>query len=86
MGFECCGELFHNDHSVLVDLPPISTRGLKDKYQIWEYGTAFKRTLFLAFKMCVQAAHEDCGEEGFVTLEALSEHLNTEVWRGLRDP
>ena len=72
--------------SVLIDLKKPSTAKLRDKYSIWEYGLAFKRTMFLAFKNSVLAAHEEDGEEGFITIDTLSKHLHTEAWKELRDP
>ena len=75
----CCGKNNVGDQSILQDLPQPDIGGLKDRYQIWEYQTPFKRTPFKAFKLAVQEASESCGggEAGYVTLDSLATHLNT---------
>ena len=44
------------DLSVLQDLPAPTTSNLTDKYQIWEYKTAFKQTIFKAYELAVDRA------------------------------
>lgn len=59
--------------------------GVSDKYTMWEYATAFKRTSFLAFKIAVDKAEQADGAEGFVTLASLSKELTTVAWADLAD-
>ena len=83
---QCCTEM--GDTGVLRDMPAPETEGLTDQYQIWEYGLPFKRVPFLAFKRAVKAAEKDCGDKGYVTIEALKERLvvpGVESWKALED-
>ena len=75
------------DLSVLKDLPAPSTAGLKDRYQIWEYQSAWKKTGFLAYKIAVGKAEVKDGAEGkgYVTLASLAEQLTTQAWASLSD-
>ena len=62
------------DLSVLQDLPAPTTSNLTDKYQIWEYKTAFKQTIFKAFELAVDRAEIKEGDsgKGYVTLTSLA--------------
>ena len=80
----CCAAS-RKDFSVLMDLPAPSLMGVSDKYTMWEYATAFKRTSFLAFKIAVDKAEQADGAEGFVTLASLSKELTTVAWADLAD-
>lgn len=81
----CCEPSDTGDVSVLRDLPAPDTTGISDRYTVWEYRTPFRRTAFLPFKNAVNAAEEECGGEGFVTLSALAKQLSTPAWAGLDD-
>ena len=81
----CCAAS-RKDFSMLIDLPEPSTVGVYDKFALWEYKTAFKRTPFLAFKNAVNQAEKADGEQGFVTLNSLSKVLITAAWADLSDP
>ena len=80
----CCAAS-RKDFGVLMDLPAPSRLGVSDKYTMWEYCTAFKRTSFLAFKIAVEKAEKADGGQGFVTLASLSKELNTMAWADLSD-
>ena len=67
----------------LRDLEPPSTKGVTDKYTLWEYKTPFKRTFYKAFKNAVNAAEADEGGKGYVTLASLAQHLDSKAWAGL---
>ena len=58
------------DATVLQDLAAPLTSNLTDSYQIWEYQTAFKQTIFQAFKLAVDRASEG---KGYVTLFSLAQ-------------
>ena len=62
-----------NDANADVDLPELSTLGVSDRYQLWEYKTAFSVTPFVKFKQSVDQAEISSGGDGFVTLDALAE-------------
>ena len=72
--------------SVLRDLSRPSLRNIKDKYSVWEYGTAFKITSFQAFKLAVEGAEAAEGCQGYVTLPRLVEELHTQGWAELKKP
>ena len=75
------------DATVLQDLCAPSTSNLTDRYQIWEYKTAFKRTIFQAFRLAVDRAEIKDGTvgKGYVTLSSLAHQLNTTAWADLQD-
>ena len=85
MGIAACCEPSGMGGEMLVDLPFLSTRGIKDRYAIWEYGTPFMRTHFLAFKRAVYQAEVMCGPRGcgWVTIQTLSQVLTTQAWAQL---
>ena len=58
---------------------------MKDRYEVWECKTPFKRVTFLAFKNALNEAESNCGGEGYVTLKALAAQLTTKAWAGLDD-
>ena len=61
MGIAACCEPSGMGGEILMDLAPLSTRGIKDLYTIWEYQTPFMRTHFLAFKRAIFQAEMMCG-------------------------
>lgn len=81
----CCGNENSGNMDTLRDLPAPDTTGIRDKYTVWEYGTPFKRTPFLAFKNAVNAAEENEGGEGYVTIQSLAAQLTTKAWAGLEN-
>lgn len=70
---------------MLVDLPPLSKHGIRDKYALWEYSTPFVRTHYLTFKRAVHQAEVMCGQKGcgWVTIQTLSQALHTQAWAPL---
>ena len=65
-----------------VPVPPVVGDPLLD----WEYAQPFKRIDFSAFKRAVIAAEASCGNQGYVTVSTLAEHLTFPSWVGLTDP
>ncbi len=52
-----------------------------DKYDKFEESLPFNRTYVSQFEAYVVATEKECGGEGFVTIEALSQKLGTsEAW------
>ena len=84
MGVCCESNLSHFKEDVLADLKAPSTRHLNDKFAVWEYGTPFMRTPFLAFKNAVNLASLPA-DQGYVTIESLAATLTTEAWSDLKD-
>ena len=66
-----------------LDLP--STFNVSDKYRLFEYTLPFCRIEINTFCVLMKMALADCGDESFVTLTALREHLKTPAWRPLED-
>lgn len=68
---------------VIKDLAPVSYSG-KDSYEKFELGLPFCKINAIDFFKAVEVAHRTCGKENFVTLEALTQVLNTAAWEQLK--
>jgi len=68
------------------DLPAVDITGIKDPLAKFEASLPFARTLVTLMMQKIETAEEECGEQGFVTLEALSNHLTSPSWQALKDP
>ena len=80
----CCNAEEAAPNTELYDLPAPNLASISDLYKRFEQGTPFARTKFTAFKQALANAHTECGEGGFVTMEALSKTLYTPAWQGLK--
>ena len=80
----CCNAEEAAPNMELQDLPAPNLASISDLYKRFEQGTPFARTKFTAFKLALSNAHTECGEGGFVTMEALSKTLYTPAWQGLK--
>lgn len=67
----------------IKDLAPASYSG-KDAYQKFEISLPFGQISADAFFTAVEIAHTNCNKEGFVTIDALAEVLNTPAWAQLK--
>jgi hypothetical protein len=63
----------------IKDIKPQSNSG-KDTYEKFENGLPFNKCGAIDFFAAVEKAHQDCGMEKFVTIEALAVVLNTPAW------
>lgn len=66
----------------MKDLAPVSVTG-KDVYEKFEYSLPFCRTAAIDFFKAVHVANLDCGNEKFVTIEALAKVFTTPAWASL---
>ena len=88
MGAACC-EQSEQDHPLEgkeQDLPAMSLIGITDTYQRFELSLPFSRTLIKRFLGKLSDAEKNCGDEGFVTIEALEAQFQTDAWKGLSEP
>lgn len=67
----------------LHDLPERES-ATGDRIEGWELALPFSRCAFFTFEYLLGLAHIDCGEEGYVTAEALAKHFTTKAWAKLR--
>ena len=92
MGAKCCAESKQSGSPTEIpsgdmkDLPAIDLSGIKDPYAKFEASLPFNRTLVTQMLGKIDEAEKACGEEGYVTLEALREQLPTDSWKPLTDP
>ena len=68
------------------DLPEPSLSGITDTYLLFEMKLPFARTLINRFITKVNDAETACGEQGYVTIEALATELSSQAWKDLKDP
>jgi hypothetical protein len=66
----------------MKDLAPVSVTG-KNVYEKFEFSLPFCRTPAIDFFKAVHVAHVECGNENFVTIEALAKVFNTPAWASL---
>ena len=64
--------------------PPLT--GITDTYLLFEMKLPFARTLINRFITKVNDAETACGEQGYVTIEALATELSSPAWKDLKDP
>ena len=62
------------------DLPAIDISGISDRYAKFEAGLPFARTLVTLMLSKIDEAEKECGDAGYVTLEALRKQLTTSAW------
>ena len=68
------------------DLPAIDVSGIRDPYAKFEASLPFNRTLLpLLFKQ-IEEAEKACGEQEYVTLDALAAQMKTAAWKDLKNP
>lgn len=67
----------------IKDLAPLSNSG-KDAYEKFEIGLPFCKIGAIDFFRAIEVAHQECGRENFVTIEALAHVLNTPAWEQLK--
>jgi len=60
----------------------VDTSG-KDAYQRFELNLPFARHHCVEFWGVIVAAQKECGNEGYVTVDALREQLPGDVWKDL---
>jgi len=70
----------------LRDLPGVNINSINDPLAKFEASLPFKRTMMPIMSKKIYAAEKACGEEGFVTLQALREELITPAWGDLASP
>ena len=56
---------------VLQDLPAISIQNITDRLIKLELTLPFTRTQIVVFEERLNMAHKECGDNGYVTLDAL---------------
>ena len=76
MGAVCCGpagldETVTAVPETITDLPEVDFAGIMDPFEKFEMSLPFKRTLLSVMQVKIAEAHDACGEQGFVTLDAL---------------
>ena len=93
MGAKCCAESKQDDVPTAItsdaatkDLPAIDLSGISDRYAKFEAELPFSRTLVTLMLTKIDEAEKECGDQGFVTTEALSKQLTTAAWQPLKDP
>ena len=91
MGAKCCAESKQVGSPTEVpaevkDLPAIDLSGIKDPYEKFEASLPFNRTLVTQLIAKVEEAEKELGDNGYVTLEKMSEKFPTTAWAGLKDP
>lgn len=52
----------------------------KDQYEKYELGLPFARTKADVFHATLWKCHQDCGNEGYVTIESLVNNFTSQVW------
>jgi len=68
------------------DLPAIDISGIRDPYAKFEASLPFNLTLVPQLIAKVEEAEKELGNQGFVTLEVMSQKFPTAAWAGLKDP
>ena len=68
------------------DLPEVSLERIEDTYAQFELQLPFSRTLITRFMTKLDNARKACGDQGYVTIEALKAELNTPAWDDLNMP
>ena len=91
MGAKCCAESKQAGVPTEVpaevkDLPAVDVSGIRDPYEKFERSLPFSRTLLPLFIKQVEEAEKACGDEGYVTLQALRNELKTGAWKDLENP
>ena len=87
MGNECCAESKQDSGvgDTEKDLPEV-TRNVKDQYLKFELSLPFQRILLNNFLKKLDNALKACGDESFVTIDALKAEFKTDAWRELNQP
>lgn len=87
MGAKCCAESKQSDVPTAItsdaakkDLPAIDLSGIADQYAKFEAGLPFARTLVTLMLKNIEEAEKECGDEGYVTRDALRKQLTTAAW------
>lgn len=86
MGQQCCAESKQDSglgDGGEKDLPAV-TRNVKDQYLKFELALPFQRILINVFLKKVDNALKECGDSGFVTIEALRKQFTTQAWHELK--
>ena len=68
--------------AIQKDLPTISLDG-KDAYEKFELSLPFYRTNIKTYEANIEKAHEACGGQDFVTIDALCKVFTTPAWAQL---
>ena len=84
MGNECSAESKQDSGvgETEKDLPEV-TRNVKDQYLKFELSLPFQRILLNNFLKKLDNALKACGDESFVTIDALKAEFKTDAWREL---
>ena len=82
MGLCCAVEDDLDD--IEIDLPAPNLSNIKDRFARFELSLPFCRTTIKHYAKHIDEAEEECGNQGYVTVEAMAKKFRTPAWNALR--